>query len=134
MKDFSPLASDSASFRKLNAHLFAPKFAPANPSKGEIQEWDLHDEYEAWLKSQGWFYVHARMDKPSTIQVGHPDFSVFMPHERCCFIEFKQPGKKTTTEQNAKIAHARKFGFAAHVCDNVEEAKRLTTEAANAPK
>lgn len=96
--------------------------------KSEVAERELHVEFEAWLKERGWFYVHARMDVPSTIQIGHPDFTVFMPNQKTAFVEFKTPGKKATTEQLAKIAQARKFGFPAWVLDDLDEAKRLIVQ------
>ncbi len=116
--------SDSPSFRKRNPHLF-PQFTPAAPSKGDVMEGDLHDEFETWLIANGWLYRHDRMDKPTTGQVGWPDFSLFMPGRLACFIEFKRPGAKTTVAQNGKLAHARKFGFAAEVCDNVPAAQNV---------
>ena len=120
----SGIGSDSPSFRKRNPHLF-PQFMPLAPSKSDVMEGDLHDEFEVWLVSNGWLYRHDRMDKPTTGQLGRPDFSVFMPGEKVCFIEFKRPGGKTTVDQNSKLAHARKFGFAAEVCDNVAAAQNI---------
>lgn len=93
--------------------------------KSITQERDLHDAIEAYCRARGYLYIHARMDVPSTIQVGHPDFTIFMPGQKCCFIECKRPGKKATIEQLGKVAHAKKLGFIAAIIDNFDEAKAL---------
>jgi hypothetical protein len=105
-----------------------PKFLP--PVAGEPErihapvdrERELHDDIEAYCLSMGWLYRHDRMDKPTTGQVGWPDFVIFMPDRKVCFIECKKRGGKATTAQLAKLAHARKLGFVAEIVDNKPDA------------
>jgi hypothetical protein len=44
-------------------------------------------------------YVWPRGDKRSTIAIGHPDFSVWLPDGRTALLEFKLPGGKFSPEQ-----------------------------------
>ena len=62
------------------------------------------------------------MDMPSTIPVGFPDFTIFMPGRRVVFLECKRPGGKATTEQLAAIAKAKLFGFVAEIVDSLDAA------------
>lgn len=96
--------------------------SPPSTSKAVERERDLHDDIEALCKSRGYLYRHDRMDRPTTGQVGFPDFAIFMPGARCCFLECKAKGRKATMEQLSKLAHARKFGFMAEVVDNYSDA------------
>lgn len=102
---------------------------PKPTSKAVAVEGDLHDEIDRHCREQGYLVIHARMDMPSTIAVGHPDFTIFMPEQKCCFIECKAKGKKATIDQLAKIAHARKFGFVAEVVDNMDDAIKTIDKA-----
>ena len=97
---------------------------------GRVQrESDLHDDIERHCREKGYLYIHSRMDRESTIQVGHPDWTIFMPDHKACFIECKKRGAKATTGQLSKIAHARKLGFVAEIVDNFEDAKSAMRKA-----
>ena len=117
------IPTGSKSFQLLNPHLFQGLREHAATPKAVLVERDLHDEIEKYCRGRGYFYIHSRMDVPSTIQVGTPDFVIFMPGQRTVFLECKAKSGKTTTEQNTKLAHARKFGFPAGVVDNMEDAR-----------
>ena len=103
-----------------------PKFLP--PVEGEPEtvhapvekERDLHDAIENYCVSKGWLYRHDRMDKPTTGQVGFPDFVIFTPMAITFFIECKARGKKATTAQLATLAHAKKLGYTAEITDSFE--------------
>src|ERR1700752_2080504 len=52
------------------------------------------------LKKQGALhYVWPGGDKRSTIQIGHPDFSIWFPRGQTALLEFKLPGGKFSPEQ-----------------------------------
>ena len=99
-----------------------PILAHKPTSKAVESENDLHKEIIEYCERQGWLYIHARMDMPSTIQVGHPDLSIFMPGRKVVFIECKARKSKTSDEQLIKVAHARKLGFVAEIVDNFGDA------------
>ena len=98
--------------------------AKASSGGAVERERDLHDAIEAYCRSKGYLYRHDRMDRATTGQVGWADFTIFMPHKRCLFLECKAKGKKPTPEQSAMLAHAANFGFVAKVVDNYEDAVR----------
>lgn len=98
---------------------------PPSTSKAVERERDLHDAIEALCKSRGYLYRHDRMDKPTTGQVGWPDWTIFLPNTRVVFLECKAKRGKTTVDQLAKLAHAEKFGFTSSVVDNYQDALRI---------
>jgi hypothetical protein len=122
----------SKSLARLNPQLFQGGIhRPASSIKQPESERALHDQIEALARENGWLYVHSRMDCPSTIQVGFPDFALFLPGSKTIFLECKRPGGKPTTAQLAKLAHARKLGFTAEIVTSMEEvlkAIQLTTD------
>lgn len=93
-------------------------------------ERDLHDQIETHCIREGYLYYHDRMDKPTTGEIGRADFTIFMPNQKVCFIEAKSKRGKATTAQLAKLAHARKLGFVAEICDNFEAALAVMRKAA----
>lgn len=117
----------SKSFQERNPHLFAQTVAAATTKAVKVES-ELHEQIERYCTERGYLYIHSRMDAPTTIQVGTPDFAVFMPGAKSVFIECKAKGGKTTTEQLSKIAHARKLGFRAEVVDNFEDARKVMEE------
>jgi hypothetical protein len=67
------------------------------------------------LKKQGRLhYVWPRGDKRSTIAIGHPDFSVWLPLGRIVLFAFKLPGGRFSTEQKQTIELLGNLGH--HVC------------------
>jgi hypothetical protein len=68
------------------------------------------------LKKQGeqLHYVWPRGDKRSTIQIGHPDFSIWLPNGRTALFEFKLSSGRFSLEQEETIALLRNLGH--HVC------------------
>ena len=113
------LPTGSKSFARLNPHLFDVGRPTIRQNRMVERERDLHDQIEALCRARGWLYVHSRMDAPSTIAVGHPDFTMFLPGAMTVFLECKRPGEKATTEQLAKLAHARKLGFTAEIVEDM---------------
>ncbi len=63
-------------------------------------ESDLHKAIEAELKRRRWYYVHSRMDKRTTTQLGVTDFIVAIPGGKTLWCEAKRKGGKLSQEQN----------------------------------
>lgn len=84
-------------------------------------ESDLHDQVEAHCRAKGWFYVHSRMDRRSTVSVGTPDFAIAAHGGRMLWLELKRKGGKATTAQQAAIAQLTKLGHLAFIVDNWPE-------------
>lgn len=70
------------------------------------EERQLHKDFEAYLRLRMWPYVHSRMDKPSTIRSGFPDFSIFANGHGVC-VEFKAPGGVLSKDQRECISELR---------------------------
>lgn len=93
------------------------------PAKhGPKLEGDLHQQIIAYCNSQWpkWKYIHARMDKKSTIQKGAPDFVIFLPGRVCC-VECKRPGEKPTQEQLAWAKEMEMLQHKVHVVTSFEQ-------------
>ena len=69
------------------------------------RESDLHDQIEAELKRRRWYYVHSRMDRATTTQLGVTDFIIAAPptgnvgQPRTFWVECKREGEKLNKEQ-----------------------------------
>ena len=59
---------------------------------------------------------------------GVPDRIVVLPGGLLWFVELKQPGKKPTTLQRAKIDQLRRLGFRVKVIDSVQGVDRFIRE------
>lgn len=85
----------------------------------------LHELYAAYLRRENLMFIHARMDKESTIANGWPDFTVLHRGRVLC-IEMKY-GKGTLSPEQIKTLNALNMdGTSAHVCRNVAEAIIIT--------
>lgn len=72
-------------------------------AKSAVREKDLHEQIIQECKTRGWFYVHSRMDKPTTTACGVTDFIIATRHGRTLWIEVKRPGSKLTPSQRDVI-------------------------------
>jgi hypothetical protein len=125
-------SNPSESTRRKNPHLYPAFPATVIVSGGRVdRERDLHDDIETYCRMRFYLVCHSRMDRPSTIAVGFPDFVIFMPGRNVCFLEAKKRGAKATTAQFAKLAHARKLGFVAEIVDNLADAIEAMRKAMN---
>ena len=70
------------------------------PSDATTEESKLHDDIEEELRRLRWYYVHSRMDKKTTTQLGVTDFIIAIPGGKTLWCEAKAKGKKLTIEQN----------------------------------
>lgn len=69
------------------------------PTQGVALESDLHKAIVAELKHRRWYFVHSRMDRPTTTQLGVVDFIVALPNGKTLWCEAKRKGGKLTQEQ-----------------------------------
>ena len=92
------------------------------------EERRLHDEFEKYLIDHNYLYIHSRMDKPTTNQVGLPDFVVFTGYGQVCLIEFKTATGKVRPKQKVyfdKLAHR---GYSVKIARSVQEAVKWLLE------
>lgn len=95
----------------------------ARPDDGP--ESALHEHIIARCKTLGWHYVHARMDRRSSIGIGCCDFYLFAPCGRVVCVECKAKNGKMTTEQLGVRAHLLRLGFEHRIVRSLEEAMAL---------
>jgi hypothetical protein len=62
------------------------------------EETKTHNKFIDWCNLNEVSFVHSRTDRKSTIQPGHPDFTLLVNGRGCC-IEFKAPGGKLSQDQ-----------------------------------
>lgn len=77
-----------------------PQFAGIDPHIEHTGERRLHEQIEADLKIRRWYYVHSRMDAPTTTALGTVDFIIAAPNGITYWIEAKTSNGKLTKEQN----------------------------------
>ena len=120
-----------------NPHIFgAPPTMPAateEPVSDAKRRWrkreeaKLHNDLIQDLQRRGWGYVHSRMDKPSTIASGWPDFTV-IHGDRVALVEFKAPGGILSQAQKECIAELRLDGTPVLVTEDLGEAIKFLRE------
>lgn len=87
----------------------------------------MHDRFIQWLNLNGIPFVHSRMDKPSTIKMGFPDFTLLMNGRGVC-VEFKAPGGKLKEEQADCLAKLHLAGVPVRVFEDVGAAIHFAKE------
>jgi hypothetical protein len=106
--------------------LNAPTQAEADDAGAKKAEKAIHVLFESWLMLNELDYVHARMDKKSTIKAGHPDFTIFGPKGTTVFVEIKVPGKTLSVDQMAVMLSLLRKGHHYMVCHSDVEAINFT--------
>lgn len=100
-------------------------------------ESDLHDWFESDMIRRGVSFVRCRMDKPSTIRVGWPDFSLFFTAPdgitRACFVEFKSKSTVINKDQVEVHAELRERNIPCLVTGNFREAVEFVLSNLNLP-
>lgn len=106
----NPKATVSKAFAKLNPELevgtpppASYPAVPATPKHTKREEKKLHDQCENMLRQRNLFYLHSRMDKPTTLRKGTPDLIIFLPNIRlsaALLVELKVPGGAISPYQN----------------------------------
>ncbi len=62
-------------------------------------ESDLHTDISAELKRRRLYFVHSRMDKRTTTQLGVTDYIIAMPNGKTLWLEVKKRGNKLSQSQ-----------------------------------
>lgn len=81
----------------------------------------IHDHICTTLKQIGWPYFHSRLDKPTTNQLGCPDFIIAAPCGKTIWIECKTPNAKQTIEQEATQMVLEKQGHDYYLIRSIQE-------------
>lgn len=63
------------------------------------EEAKLHDEIIKKLKALNWPYLHSRMDMPTTVKRGAPDFVIAAPMGKTLWVECKSKTGKMELDQ-----------------------------------
>ena len=85
-----------------------------------------HDVFSQWLNLRSIPFVHARMDRRSTIETGWPDFTLLDPKYPAFCIEFKTESGALSLDQGRVIARLEDAGIFVAVLTEAGEAIRLT--------
>ncbi len=109
-----------------------------NPSRistqREIGKSGVQDEIDQWLQSLGnrCFYIRSRTDKPTSYQIGTPDFVGWLmpswkPLGVCVAfaIECKTKNKKPTLQQMCRLKQAECAGAVTGIAHSLDEFKKL---------
>lgn len=94
---------------------------PPEKSKSQQREEEVHDQIEQHLRSRGYYYVHARMDRRTTTAEGTPDFIIALPNGTTLWVEVKVRPNKPSIEQLGAIAHLQKLKHWAKIVWSFEE-------------
>jgi hypothetical protein len=74
-------------------------------------------------------FINPQSNKKSTIAVGHPDFTIFLPNGRLLLIEMKVPGGRLSPEQIGRIEALRAIGHQVEIAWSADEAWKITIKA-----
>lgn len=91
------------------------------------EEKKMHQTFEQDLIRRKWPYIHSRMDKPSTIRKGWPDFTVMHAGKVVC-IELKALGGVLSEDQRQCIAELRCDNTPVMVTEDIGEAIRFAVD------
>jgi len=86
-----------------------------------------HELFSAYLRKSNIHFIHARMDKESTIAEGWPDFTLIHQGWALC-IEFKFGKGQCSAAQLKTLNSLNMSGTPAHVCRDVIDAIRITAK------
>ncbi len=86
-----------------------------------IREKKLHERILSYCALRQWLVIHSRMDMPTTVGIGVPDFVILTQGARTLLVEAKAGVKKPTPAQLAWLAWAAKLGYRGAVCRTFEE-------------
>lgn len=95
--------------------------APSAKTSAVSSERELHDMIEAECRARGWYYVRSRMDRPTTVGVGAPDFVIAADDGRTFWIEAKAGRNKPTIEQLGVRAALLKLGHTHAIVRSIDE-------------
>jgi len=111
------------------AYLARRKASEHVQGKADDDEAGIHEAIISECRRLGLYYVHNRMDKPSTATVGAPDFIIALPHGKTLWIEAKSRQGKLRTEQAAAAVWLAKLGHNFRIVRSMAEAIRCINDA-----
>jgi hypothetical protein len=74
------------------------------------------------MRERKLYCVNPRSDKATTIRVGHPDYTIFLPDARMLLLEMKMVGGVLSKEQIGSIELLSDLGFVVAIPDSANEA------------
>ena len=100
--------------------------APVARLRNERRESEIQNEIEAYLESLGRTCkaIRSRMDKPTTLPIGTPDFLI-MHRGRFFALEVKRPGGKASGEQPAQLMLWKLAGATVGVVYSVDDVREV---------
>jgi hypothetical protein len=82
----------------------------------------LHEQFIAYLRKLGLVWSRSRMDRATTSENGHPDFTVYGPQNRVCFVEFKIRPNRLSDAQTCRVAALQRAGCQVCIAYDLETA------------
>ena len=93
-------------------------------ARNEIVE---QKKFAGWLRRERTagrlYFLWPRSDKATTIQVGHPDFTIWLPNGRTLLMEFKAPGGTRSPAQEDAAALLAHLGHPVLLIYSAEQAQ-----------
>lgn len=105
----------------MQARLKKGGFDASCTSSTETRERKLHDQILSHLQNEHWLVVHSRMDIPSTVAKGVPDFIILASKGRLIMVECKSKTGKLTPEQMGFKIMAEHLEHTVHIVRSFTE-------------
>lgn len=86
-------------------------------------ERQLQNEFESWLRLNGYLYRREPMHKATMAPPGHPDFTVYAANGKTVFFEWKTLAGRLSDEQKEYHRQLKELGHAVFVVRSLEAAK-----------
>lgn len=96
-----------------------------------VAEREMHKQFSNWLNLHRIFFIHSRMDRPSSQNLGVPDFVFSVLRKSTAIpaaVEFKTPSGVLSDDQLTCIARMQDNGWMVRVAKSVDGAIRFVTE------
>ncbi len=91
--------------------------APPDPGR----EARLHMKILEECQHRSWIVIHSRMDRPTTLVCGAPDFIILSDQGRLLLVECKRAGAKLTVAQQGFAAWASRLGHTVFMVRSFKE-------------
>lgn len=93
--------------------------------EGVERESELHQQILDTCNRLSLIALHSRMDRPTTTQIGAPDFVILCDNGKVLIVEAKNKTGKVSIAQAALHAWAAKLGHNVHIVRSIDEFLRL---------